>query len=56
MNAEAVKALATPDIKERFLDLGAVPGPMSPEGFGDYIRAEITRWSEVVKVSGAKVE
>jgi tripartite-type tricarboxylate transporter receptor subunit TctC len=56
MNAEAVKALATPDIKERFMDLGAVPGPMSPEGFGDYIRAEIARWSEVVKVSGAKVE
>lgn len=56
MNAEAVKALATADIKERFMELGAVPGPMSAEAFGDYIRAEISRWSEVVKVSGAKVE
>lgn len=56
VNAEAVKALASADIKERFMDLGAVPGPMSPEGFGDYIRAEITRWSEVVKVSGAKAD
>ena len=56
VNAEAVKALGSADIKERFMDLGAVPGPMSPEGFGDYIRAEITRWSEVVKVSGAKAE
>ena len=56
VNAEAVKALATTDIKERFMDLGAVPAPMSPEAFGDYIRAEITRWSEVVKASGAKVE
>ena len=56
VNAEAVKALATADIKERFLDLGAVPAPMSPEAFGDFIRAEIIRWSEVVKASGAKVE
>ena len=56
VNAEAVKALASADIKERFMDLGAVPGPMSPEGFGDYIRAEIARWSEVVKASGAKAE
>ena len=56
VNAEAVKALATVDIKERFLDLGAVPAPMSPEAFGDFIRAEIIRWSEVVKASGAKVE
>ncbi len=56
VNAEAVKALGTADIKERFLDLGAVPGPMSPEAFGEYIRAEIIRWGEVVKASGAKVE
>ena len=56
VNAEAVNALATAEIKERFLDLGAVPAPMSPEAFGDFIRAEIIRWSEVVKASGAKVE
>jgi tripartite-type tricarboxylate transporter receptor subunit TctC len=56
MNAEAVKALASTEIKERFLDLGAVPGPMSPDAFGEFIRAEITRWGEVVKASGAKAE
>ena len=56
LNTESVKALGTTDIKERFMDLGAVPGPMSSEAFGDFIRSEITRWSEVVKASGAKVE
>ena len=56
VNAEAVKALGSADVKERFMDLGAVPGPMSPEAFGEYIRAEIIRWGEVVKASGAKVE
>ncbi|MEI6737816.1 MAG: tripartite tricarboxylate transporter substrate binding protein, partial [Pseudomonadota bacterium] len=56
VNEEAVKALATAEIKERFMDLGAVPGPMSPEAFGDYIRAEIKRWGEVVKASGVKAD
>ncbi|MCY7389285.1 MAG: tripartite tricarboxylate transporter substrate binding protein [Burkholderiales bacterium] len=56
LNAESVKALGTADIKERFLDLGAVPGPMSAEAFGEFIRAEIARWSDVVKTSGVKVE
>jgi tripartite-type tricarboxylate transporter receptor subunit TctC len=56
VNAEAVKALGTAEMKERFLDVGAVPAPTTPEAFGDYIRAEITRWAEVVKTSGAKVE
>ena len=56
LNSESVKALGTADIKERFMDLGAVPGPMSSEAFGDFIRAEISRWADVVKASGAKVE
>lgn len=56
VNAEAVKALASSELKERFLELGAVAGPMSPDAFGDYIKSEITRWGEVVKASGAKAE
>ena len=56
INAESNKALASADIKERFMDLGAVPVPLSTEAYGEFIREEITRWAEVVKVSGAKVE
>jgi len=56
LNAESNNALGSADIKERFMDLGAVPAPLSPEGYGEFIREEITRWAEVVKVSGAKVE
>ncbi len=56
LNAESNKALSSADIRERFMDLGAVPAPLSPEGYGEFIREEISRWAEVVKVSGAKVE
>ena len=54
INAEANKALNSAEIKERFLELGAVPAPMSSDAYGEYIRAEIKKWAEVVKVSGAK--
>jgi tripartite-type tricarboxylate transporter receptor subunit TctC len=56
LNAESNKALGSQDVKDRFLELGAVPTPLTPEGYGDYIRAEIKKWAAVVKASGAKVE
>lgn len=56
MNLEANKALASDEIKKGFLDLGAVPAPMSPAAYGEFIRAEIKKWAEVVKVSGAKAD
>ncbi|HEX9390869.1 MAG TPA: tripartite tricarboxylate transporter substrate binding protein [Usitatibacteraceae bacterium] len=56
MNVEANKALASAEIKKGFLDLGAVPAPLSPEAYGEFIRVEIKKWAEVVKVSGAKAD
>ncbi len=56
MNLEANKALASADIKKGFLDLGAVPAPMSADAYGEFIRVEIKKWAEVVKVSGAKAD
>ena len=54
INMEANKALNSAEIRKSFLELGAVPAPMSAEGYGDYIHAEIKKWADVVKVSGAK--
>ena len=56
MNMEANKALASAEIKKGFLDLGAVPAPLTPEAYADFIRVEIKKWAEVVKVSGAKAD
>ncbi len=53
---ETAKALASPALKERLLSQGAVPGGMSPADFGRFIAAETTKWSAVVKASGAKVD
>jgi tripartite-type tricarboxylate transporter receptor subunit TctC len=56
LNAEVVKIMGRADIKDAWLKQGAVPMPMSPADFDKYLRADITKWAEVVKVSGAKAQ
>ena len=56
LNAEIVKVMNRPDVKEAWAKQGAVPMSMSPAEFDKYIRADIEKWAQVVKVSGAKLE
>jgi tripartite-type tricarboxylate transporter receptor subunit TctC len=56
MNAELVAALKRADIRDRVIAAGAEPSPSTPAGFGALIRAEIDKWAEVVKLSGARVD
>ena len=52
LNAEVLKALALPEVKERFVQLGADAWTMSPEQFDAYIKAEITSNAALVKAAG----
>jgi tripartite-type tricarboxylate transporter receptor subunit TctC len=56
LNAEIAKVMTRPDVKENWARQGAIPMPMSPAGFDKYLRADIEKWAQVVKVSGAKAE
>jgi tripartite-type tricarboxylate transporter receptor subunit TctC len=56
LNGELNKALATPLIKDRFAALGAEPAIVTPEQFGQLIRAEHAKWGDVVRRSGAKID
>ncbi len=56
VHAAAVKALATPQVKERFASLGVQPVGNTPEQFGAVIREDLARWSKVIKSAGVKVE
>jgi tripartite-type tricarboxylate transporter receptor subunit TctC len=49
LNAVALKALASDDTKKRYLDLGMVTRSSSPEEFDAYIKAEVAKWSGVIK-------
>jgi tripartite-type tricarboxylate transporter receptor subunit TctC len=56
LNAEVIKIMNRPDVKEAWAKQGAVPMPMSPPEFDKYLHADIEKWARVVKVSGAKAE
>ena len=54
LHAAIVQILARPDARERLAADAAEPVGNTPEEFGAFIKAEITRWAPVVKASGAK--
>jgi tripartite-type tricarboxylate transporter receptor subunit TctC len=56
LNAEMIKIMDRPDVKEAWAKQGAVPMRMSPADFDKYLRADIEKWAKVVKVSGAKAQ
>jgi tripartite-type tricarboxylate transporter receptor subunit TctC len=56
LNTAFTEALREPDIAARIETLGAVPMPSTAEAFAAYIRSETSKWAEVVRVSGARVE
>ena len=56
LNAEIVKILNMPDVKEKLVALGAEPVGDTPEQFSAYVKSEVGKWSDIVKKSGAKVD
>ncbi len=56
LNASIVKALNDPDVKKRIAEQGAEPTPETPAAFAAFIQAEMSKWAQVVKASGASVD
>ena len=56
LRTEIAAVLAEPDMKARLLELGGVPGGISPEEFGAIVRQEVAKWPDVVARTGVKVE
>ena len=56
LHAEIAKIVKTPDIRDRFLGLGAEPAGTTPEQFAAFFRNEVAKWAKVVKESGAQID
>jgi tripartite-type tricarboxylate transporter receptor subunit TctC len=56
MAAEIKKILDQPDVKAKLAEIGAVAAPMTPDDFVKFIDGERTKWADVVKASGAKLD
>jgi len=49
LNAEINRALASPALRERLAGEALEPMPMTPAQFGEFIRADIARWSALAR-------
>jgi len=56
LNAEIVKALKAPDVRERLALQGAEPLGSTPAEYGAYVRKELARWAGVVKATGVTLD
>ena len=56
LNQAFVHALQAPETQTRFANLMAEPVPSTPQAFGQFIGAELSKYEAVVKASGAHVD
>lgn len=56
LNAEVNKILASPDLKKTFAEQALTAMPMSPQELERYMVDEVTRWSEIARISKVQVD
>ena len=56
LSTELVRALNLPEIKARMAEHGVEPAPTTRAEFAAFQKAEVARWAQVVKDSGAAVD
>ncbi len=54
LNAEVVKALKLPEVRERLASQGAEPVGSTPEEYDAFVKTEIAKWQKVCKEAGIK--
>jgi len=56
VQAELIKVLALPDVKERMFSLGMEVAGSTPEQLGALVKSDIAKWGKVIKDAGVRVD
>lgn len=56
LNAELVKMVARPDVKEKFAQIGFDAFTSTPAELDAFVRAELVKWAKLVKDAGIEAE
>ncbi len=56
LHGEVVKALATPEVRERFATFGSEPVGNTPEAFAAQIRNDVAKWAKVARAANIRAE
>ena len=52
MNSEINRLMTAREVVANLETEGAIAAPMTPDAFGAFIKAEISRWREVIRAAG----
>lgn len=56
LEAALSEVLAMPDLRKRMTEMGAAVTPLGSRQFGDYIRAEMAKWADVIAQNNIRFE
>jgi tripartite-type tricarboxylate transporter receptor subunit TctC len=56
LHDEIVRALNSPDLRDRLVSQGADPVSQSPEQYTAFVQSEIVKWGKVIQAAGIKGE
>ena len=56
LNSEIAKVMNSEDMKQKMLELGAEGTTSTPQEFAQFVQAETTKWTQVVRAANIKVD
>jgi tripartite-type tricarboxylate transporter receptor subunit TctC len=56
LNREIVRAIESPDVRERLVAAGVEPRSSTPEELDGLLKSEVARWGKIIKDSGVRLE
>jgi len=56
LNAEILRVVRSPEVRERLNAAGAEPSPLGTEEFAAFVKSEVEKWAKVVAATGMTAE
>ncbi|MGZ5167778.1 MAG: Bug family tripartite tricarboxylate transporter substrate binding protein [Burkholderiales bacterium] len=56
LNSDIVSTLRQSDVRQKLIDLGLEIETLTPQGFGDFVKAEIAKYAKVVRSANIRVD
>jgi tripartite-type tricarboxylate transporter receptor subunit TctC len=56
VSADTQAVLREPQMRDRIIERGGIPDPLTPQGYADFIKAEVAKWGEVARVAKVRLD
>lgn len=56
VSADTQAVLREPQMRERIVERGGIPDPLTPQAYADFIKAEVAKWGEVARVAKVRLD